>query len=224
MSNNQENNNSGNFLLNGLVNGFKSIDWLAHKVHKLQDTVMIPLIKRFWPRSITPNMVTSVRIILAAIIFGLIIKDYEFYRVTIITLFAVASFCDFIDGPIARALNKTSQLGAFLDPLSDKLLICPTVALLLWRYSPALVIATIALEIGAIALASVAVSKKVGFKANLWGKWKMCLQVFGVVFVFFQYITIGINIIWISVGLAIGSLLGHLQPAIVYIFRSKNGN
>ena len=217
-------NSAGKILLNGLADGFKSIDWLARKVHKLQDTIMIPLIKRYWPRTISPNMVTSARIVLAIIIFILMLKDYFLYRLIVIILFAIASIFDFIDGPIARALNKTTQLGAFIDPLGDKLLICPIVFLLLWRYSLSLVIATVVLEISAVFLASIAIPKKVHFKANLLGKWKMCMQVAGVSFLFLQQITIGTNLIWISVGLSIASLLGHLQPAISYIFKPKNGN
>lgn len=217
-------NSAGKILLNGLVDGFKSIDWLARKVHKLQDTIMIPLIKRYWPRAISPNMVTSARIVLAVVIFILMLKDYLLYRLTVIILFAIASFFDFIDGPIARALHKTTQLGAFIDPLGDKMLICPIVFLLLWRYSLSLVITTVTLEILAILLASVAIAKKVDFKANLLGKWKMCMQVAGVAFLFFQQITIGANLIWISVGLSIASLLVHLQPTINYIFKPKNGN
>jgi cardiolipin synthase len=36
--------------------------------------------------------------------------------------FTVASFTDLIDGTIARFMKTHSQLGAFLDPLADKLL------------------------------------------------------------------------------------------------------
>lgn len=37
--------------------------------------------------------------------------------------FAVAGFTDLIDGSIARFLKQPSRLGAFLDPIADKLLL-----------------------------------------------------------------------------------------------------
>jgi cardiolipin synthase (CMP-forming) len=36
-------------------------------------------------------------------------------------IFLFASFTDFLDGYIARAMNETSVLGAILDPISDKI-------------------------------------------------------------------------------------------------------
>ncbi|MBI2092693.1 MAG: CDP-alcohol phosphatidyltransferase family protein [Deltaproteobacteria bacterium] len=40
--------------------------------------------------------------------------------------FTIASFTDLIDGTIARFMKTHSQLGAFLDPLADKLLMITT--------------------------------------------------------------------------------------------------
>lgn len=44
-------------------------------------------------------------------------------------LFAVAAITDWLDGYLARHLQQTTNLGAFLDPVADKLLVC--IALLL---------------------------------------------------------------------------------------------
>ncbi len=45
-------------------------------------------------------------------------------------IFALASFTDLIDGTVARLSRKHSQIGAFLDPLADKLLMLATFACL----------------------------------------------------------------------------------------------
>src|SRR5205823_7140080 len=37
-------------------------------------------------------------------------------------IFLVAAITDFFDGYFARRLNKTTRLGALLDPIADKLL------------------------------------------------------------------------------------------------------
>lgn len=46
------------------------------------------------------------------------------------TLFAIASLTDWLDGYLARKLNQTSDFGAFLDPVADKLLVVMAMVLL----------------------------------------------------------------------------------------------
>lgn len=208
-------------IIQGFVNGFKSIDWLARKIHKLQDKILIPLIKKFWPKKITPNMLTSLRLAIAFLIIFLAL-EYSKYRILIINLFIFASLLDLIDGPIARALHMETKLGGYLDPLSDKILICPLLIIFIWPYSSSLVIAIVSIEIFLLLIASLALFKKIYLSANIWGKWKMFFQVFGLVFIFFQQMNIGINLIWIAAGLGISSILGYLNPVIKYIFKPLN--
>jgi len=49
--------------------------------------------------------------------------ENDFYRWYALTLFAVASFTDAIDGFIARRWNCQTPFGTLLDPLADKLLL-----------------------------------------------------------------------------------------------------
>ena len=46
----------------------------------------------------------------------------EYYRWAAFVIYLVASISDALDGILARVLKKHSQLGRFLDPLADKLL------------------------------------------------------------------------------------------------------
>lgn len=48
-------------------------------------------------------------------------------------IFIVASVTDWFDGWLARRLGQTSQFGAFLDPVADKLLVSVALILLLHR-------------------------------------------------------------------------------------------
>ena len=45
-------------------------------------------------------------------------------------LFALACFTDWLDGYLARVLNQMSKLGAFLDPVADKLIVSVCLVLL----------------------------------------------------------------------------------------------
>ncbi|MEW6087269.1 MAG: CDP-alcohol phosphatidyltransferase family protein [bacterium] len=45
------------------------------------------------------------------------------YRIFAIILFSIASISDFADGFIAKIFNQETELGRFLDPIADKLLL-----------------------------------------------------------------------------------------------------
>ncbi len=67
-----------------------------------------------------PNYITLLRIILIPFFVNLMIYDY--YREAL-AVFVFACITDALDGMIARLTKKQTALGAFLDPMADKLLI-----------------------------------------------------------------------------------------------------
>ena len=72
---------------------------------------------RIWT---VPNQITFLR--LGFLPFFLILVSYERYRWALLVL-VVAGLSDGIDGLLARKLNQRSALGAYLDPIADKLLL-----------------------------------------------------------------------------------------------------
>lgn len=67
-----------------------------------------------------PNFITMLRIILVPIIVVLLIEGQ---LLAALLTFLAAGIGDGLDGFFARALNQKTTLGAFLDPLADKLLL-----------------------------------------------------------------------------------------------------
>jgi cardiolipin synthase len=67
-----------------------------------------------------PNSLTLLRILLIPVYIGLLV--YEQFDQALMVLLA-AGVTDALDGTIARAANQKTRLGAFLDPLADKLLL-----------------------------------------------------------------------------------------------------
>lgn len=68
-----------------------------------------------------PNLLTLLRIALVPIFFILLLTPGA--RIVAFTVFAAAALTDALDGLLARILNQKTELGAFLDPLADKMLI-----------------------------------------------------------------------------------------------------
>jgi cardiolipin synthase (CMP-forming) len=67
-----------------------------------------------------PNFLSLLRIILVPVIVIFLIQN-EYIKALIV--FVVAGLTDALDGLLARLLNKQTELGAFLDPLADKILL-----------------------------------------------------------------------------------------------------
>lgn len=67
-----------------------------------------------------PNSLTILRILLIPVYIGFLV--YDQYDQALLVLL-VAGVTDALDGTIARVANQRTRLGAFLDPLADKLLL-----------------------------------------------------------------------------------------------------
>ena len=80
--------------------------------------------------STIPNLITGLRMFLTIPIIGLLL--HERYGESL-ALFFIAGFSDGVDGFLAKRYGWTSQLGGFLDPLADKLLLMGTILVLGWQ-------------------------------------------------------------------------------------------
>lgn len=121
-----------------------------------------------------PNILTYMRCITIPLFMWL------FYRPNSSTgcgsLFAFASFTDWLDGYLARRWDITSAFGAFLDPVADKLMVSTSLILLTGRYGKIIAVPTaiiLAREISVSALREwmaqrgLRDSVKVGFQGKL---------------------------------------------------------
>jgi cardiolipin synthase len=67
-----------------------------------------------------PNIITLVRILLTPLLVILVQKGLFGYALLVFTL---AGISDGLDGLLARWCNQRTELGAYLDPIADKLLL-----------------------------------------------------------------------------------------------------
>lgn len=73
-----------------------------------------------------PTALTLLRIVMIPL---MVVLHYMGYPLAASVTFGLAGLTDWADGYLARKLNQESRLGAFLDPVADKLIV--VVALLL---------------------------------------------------------------------------------------------
>lgn len=74
-----------------------------------------------------PNLLTLGRILLTPVIVYFILDGEP---VQALILMAVAGLTDMLDGAIAKHFNMQTTVGAFLDPLADKLMLVSTIVCL----------------------------------------------------------------------------------------------
>jgi CDP-diacylglycerol--glycerol-3-phosphate 3-phosphatidyltransferase len=95
-----------------------------------------------------PNTLTWLRIAAIPLIVLLFYMPYHWSDPAAGILFALAGITDSLDGYFARRLGQTSRLGAFLDPVADKLVVAVALVLLISKDTRALIVLTAAVIIG----------------------------------------------------------------------------
>jgi CDP-diacylglycerol--glycerol-3-phosphate 3-phosphatidyltransferase len=77
-----------------------------------------------------PNILTFSRIVIIPILIASFYIEGRMYHWVAASLFLLASVTDFFDGYLARTWKATSNLGRFLDPIADKLLVAAAILML----------------------------------------------------------------------------------------------
>ena len=79
-----------------------------------------------------PNKLTILRILMIPAFVALYyIAAIPYHFAIAAAVFALAAFTDFLDGYIARKYNIVTDLGKFLDPIADKVLVASALIIML---------------------------------------------------------------------------------------------
>lgn len=134
-----------------------------------------------------PTKLTVLRIILIPVFVTLFFVSFPFHTVAATGVFIVASFTDFLDGHIARKRNLVTDLGKFLDPIADKMLVaCALFAVVLYESKFQIGVTVCAMiiicrELMISGFRIVASSKNVVLAADKLGKIKTVLQMISLI-------------------------------------------
>jgi len=158
-----------------------------------------------------PNCLTLFRIIAIPLIVMIYYAGVKYGNWYCTILFTLAGISDALDGYLARRWNQTSKLGAFLDPVADKLLVA--VMLLVVVSNPALladlwsqllftitVIVIISREITVSALREwmAELGKRSNVAVSVVGKYKTGIQMTAIGCLLFKSDFIGLPILLIG--------------------------
>lgn len=109
----------------------------------------------------------------------------NYIMIIIFVVFVIASLTDFLDGYLARKNNQVTDLGKFLDPIADKMLVNSMLVFLSinfvslndhLRFPFFCVILMIIRDLVVDGLRFMAATKKVVISANIYGKLKTVFQ------------------------------------------------
>lgn len=84
------------------------------------------------------NVLTFARILMIPLVAVLFYLPYGWASLAAATVFILAAITDSLDGYLARRLGQISALGAFLDPVADKLMVATALILLVSHDPPML--------------------------------------------------------------------------------------
>lgn len=117
------------------------------------------------------------------VVYYLPVKHGEFIAGSI---FALASATDWLDGYLARKLNQMTPLGAFLDPVADKVIVAVALAMLVETYHeplltvPAMVIIGREIVISALREWMAEMGKRASVAVSFIGKVKTTCQMMSI--------------------------------------------
>ena len=187
--------------------------------------------KGFWN---LPNTITVARCVAVPIMVWLLWdKPGPMEAVLACVVFVVAMLSDVLDGYLARKWGLQSVMGAFLDPLADKLMVIATLVMLVahgW-VEPWTVVVLESRELFIQSLRTIAVSEGMVIPAGSLGKFKTAYQATALGFLLWHYPTklwvlgltvdahaCGVLLLWISMGFSVLSavtyfmgFVGHLR-------------
>jgi CDP-diacylglycerol---glycerol-3-phosphate 3-phosphatidyltransferase len=170
-----------------------------------------------------PNTLTWLRIAAIPLIVLLFYVPYHWSDPAAGLLFAAAGITDTLDGYFARRLGQTSRLGAFLDPVADKLVVAVALVLLISKDTRALIVLTAAVIIGREItisalrewMAEIGARRKVA--VSQLGKIKTVLQIVGLSMMLYRMPLIGIPIYRVGVVLTELAALATLVSMVAYL-------
>jgi len=167
-----------------------------------------------------PTWITVSRLLGVPIVLVALLDPTDVRRWISVVAFVIFAGTDWLDGYLARRLNQVTELGKFLDPLVDKLLVlAPLMALVGMGIVPAWGVFLILARELTISGWRVNPTFQNGAVpgAGMWGKVKTVVQIVAIALLLAPlsgiWPAVGVLLFWVAVVLTWVSGLLYLRPA-----------
>jgi len=182
-----------------------------------------------------PISLTFIRIAAIPLVILLYLMPFHWAHVAAAFIFLLAALTDWLDGYLARSLSQTTEFGAFLDPVADKLLISISLVFILSKHPVIGLSIPIAIIIGReIAISALRewmaeLGKRAGVKVSYIGKTKTVLQMVAI-FLLLWYTSVapvilkwaGPALLWVAAVLTVWSMIIYIKVAWPNLTLSKD--
>jgi CDP-diacylglycerol--glycerol-3-phosphate 3-phosphatidyltransferase/cardiolipin synthase len=173
-----------------------------------------------------PNLLTVLRILLIPVFVVAFYLPWSWGRELATAIFVLAALTDWLDGYLARRLELVSALGAFLDPVADKLMVA-TALILLVQADPSIPMAVSAaviigreIAISALREWMSELGRRTRVAVSEIGKFKTAAQMTAIALLIYHdplwqipVYTVGLVLLYIAVVLTLWSMTQYLLAA-----------
>lgn len=180
-----------------------------------------------------PNSLTLIRIAFIPLIIVLFLlpeDTYQWARPVAAWTYGLACITDWFDGYLARKLGQSSEFGAFMDPVADKLIVSVAMILLAWAHPDIIILFGAVIIIGREIVISALrewmakKGKSDAVKVSKLGKYKTVAQMFALGFLLHRDDWLGMRVhetglvlLIIASILTIASMMDYLRASVVEI-------
>ncbi|MFZ9035305.1 MAG: CDP-diacylglycerol--glycerol-3-phosphate 3-phosphatidyltransferase [Francisellaceae bacterium] len=173
-----------------------------------------------------PNILTIFRVLLIPVLILVFYIPFPHHHGVSATIFLIAALTDWLDGFWARYFQQTTRLGAFLDPVADKLMVATALVLLValypysWVAIPAIAIICREIIVSALREWMAELGKRSVVKVSFIGKIKTASQMAAIFILLLKpksltdlWVILGFILLYVAVILTFYSMWLYLSAA-----------
>jgi len=173
-----------------------------------------------------PNMLTLLRIALIPVFVFVFYLPYQWSALAGSIIFAIAGITDWVDGYLARKMEQSTKLGAFLDPVADKLMVAAALVLLVEAHAtallaiPSIVIISREITVSALREWMAELGKRASVAVSFVGKVKTTVQMIAITGLLasqpdmeYWVVWLAYLLLYVATGLTLWSMMMYLKAA-----------
>ena len=171
-----------------------------------------------------PNSITTFRIVLIPVFITVFYLPNSWAPALATFIFWVAALTDWFDGYLARKLNQQSALGAFIDPLADKLMVISALLLIItkhpdnnWLLFSSLIIISREIFISSLREWMSVMGDNNVVAVSFFGKAKTAGQMFALLFLIYEADIFGLPTFLFATGLLVWAAILTIVSMLIYI-------